>query len=132
MPSYNTNLLPTSTGLSLGNPLQAWNATLNTLNVLNLYQSVGFSSTPTFTNSNQLTLFDMTLSGNVTASTLSGVKGVVAFILRQGATGSRTFAWPANVLGGATIDSVANHITVQFFVFDGTNAYAIGVPGYYP
>jgi hypothetical protein len=132
MGTFNANILPTSSGLSLGNPSQAWNAVLNTLNVLNLYQSVGFSSTPAFTNSNQLTLFDMTLTGNVTASTLSGVKGVVAFILRQDATGGRTFAWPANVFGGTVIGSSANQITVQFFAFDGTNAYNIGAAGIYP
>ena len=132
MPSYNTNLLPASTGLSLGNALQAWNATLVSLTIQNLYQSVGFSASPAFNATNQTTVFDMTLTGNVTASTLIGVKGILTFILRQDATGGRTFSWPSNVNGATVIGSSPNQITIQAFVFDGTNAYPIGAAGLFP
>ena len=47
------------------------------------------------------------------------------FIICQDATGSRTFAWPANILGGMTIGSTASTCSAQSFVFDGTNAYAL-------
>lgn len=132
MGTVNTNFLPASTGLSLGNSSQAWNATLNALTILNLYQTIGFASSLAFSAANQTTIFDVTLTGNVTASTLTGVKGMLIFILRQDATGSRTFAWPANVFGGTVIGSSANQITIQAFAFDGTNAYPIGAAGLYP
>lgn len=132
MGTVNTNFLPASTGLSLGNAMQAWNATLNTLTVLNLYQTVAFSSAPAFNSSNQLSVFDITLTGNVTTPTLTGVKGVIVFIIRQDGSGSRTFAWPANVFGGTSVGSTANQVTVQSFAFDGSNAYPIGAAGIYP
>ena len=132
MGTFNANILPASTGLSLGNSLQAWNGTFSVLTLLGLYQTVGFAATVAFAPTNQTTIFDLTLTGNVTASTLAGVKGMLVFILRQDATGSRTFAWPANVFGGTAIGSTASQVTVQAFAFDGTNAYPIGAAGIYP
>lgn len=132
MGSFNANILPASTGLSLGNSLQAWNATLNVLSILNLYQVIGFATNPVFSSTNQTTIFDMTLTGNVSASTLTGVKGMIVFLLRQDGAGSHTFAWPANVNGGTVIGSSANQVTIQAFAFDGTNAYPIGAAGLFP
>ena len=49
-------------------------------------------------------------------------------IICQDATGSRTFVWPTNVLGGMTIGATASKCSAQNLIFDGTNAYALS-PG---
>lgn len=91
--------------------------------------TVAFSATPTFTVTAQVQLFKMILTGNVTSSTLvlGGLTapGLVVFEITQDGTGGRTFAWPANVLGGAAINSGANETTSQQFYFDGTNLIAV-------
>jgi hypothetical protein len=83
---------------------------------------VPFSATPVF-NLASGTKFAMTLTGNVTSSSVSGAEpgDVVYFCIHQDATGGRTFAWPSAVPGG-TIDSAANSTTMQaFFVDDNGN-----------
>jgi hypothetical protein len=93
--------------------------------------AVTFSTTPTFTATSQNQLFTMTLTGNVSGSTLvmTGLPtpSLVAFKLTQDATGGRTFTWPPNVLGAAVPSPVANAVTMQQFVWDGTNARALVV-----
>lgn len=91
-----------------------------------------FSATPTFTAGSQYQVFKMTLTGNVTSSTLNmaGVNwpAIVTFELVQDATGGRTFAWPANVIGTFPVNSAANSTTTQTFFWDGTNAYPFAYP----
>jgi len=91
--------------------------------------TVGFSATPTFDASLGNSL-KMTLTGNVTSSTLSNAQAgqQISWILCQDGTGSRTFVWPANVKGGMTISAGANTCSAQNFLYDGTNAYALS-PG---
>src|SRR5215813_5004077 len=103
-----------------------WNAVLNILAMTDGYKTVPFSTTPAFTSSGPITVFDMTLTGNVVSSTLTAQNGILVFFIRQDATGGRTFAWPANVSGGALVGSEANPITTQMFTFDGTNATDLG------
>jgi hypothetical protein len=89
-----------------------------------------FSATPTFTaTSNTVTTFVITLTGNVTSSTLAGATSgqVLTFRVCQDATGSRTFVPPTNVLGMGTIGATLSTCSNQDFRFDGTNANAIGV-----
>ena len=88
---------------------------------------VSFSATPAF-NGAVNDSFIMTLTGNVTAPTfVGGVTGAIyTFILKQDGTGGRTFAWPANVIGGDVIDTTPNSRNVQQFIFDGTNLLSIG------
>jgi hypothetical protein len=87
---------------------------------------VTFSATPTFDaalgNTQKITLTD-----NVTSSTLSNATAgeTINFIICQDATGSRTFVWPTNVLGGMTIGATLSKCSAQNFIFDGTNAYAL-------
>jgi hypothetical protein len=93
-------------------------------------QTIAFSATPAFPAVSQIQLFEITLTGNVTSSTLT-LAGLVApaiiiFEITQDATGGRTFAWPANVLGGAVINAGANETTSQLFYYDGTNVIALG------
>lgn len=87
--------------------------------------TVAFSATPTFDASTAAT-FKMTLTGNVTSSTLSNaVAGEpISFEICQDGTGGRTFVPPANVQGWVTIPSGANACIMQDLVYDGTNALA--------
>jgi hypothetical protein len=101
--------------------------------------AVTFSATPTFTATSQDQLFTMTLTGNVTGSTLVmtslPVPSLVSFVLTQDATGGRTFAWPMNVLGAVAPAPAPSAVTTQEFVWDGTNARALTTattPSFYP
>lgn len=85
--------------------------------------TVTFSATPTF-DASKANVFKLTLTGNVTSSTLSNaLTGQdLIFELCQDGTGGRTFVAPANVLGFLAISSTASACTTQEFIFDGTNA----------
>ena len=95
----------------------------------------GTSGTATF-DASKSSHFTLTLTGNVTSSSLSGLTPgqVVTFVISQDATGGRTFAWPAyfngnlsyTVRGAGTIGAVANKASSQRFLFDGTTLWAIG------
>jgi hypothetical protein len=89
--------------------------------------TVTFSATPTFDASTAAS-FKLTLTGNVTSSTLSNaVAGEpISFEICQDATGGRTFVPPANVLNMGTIVSTANACSTQEFWFDGSNAVSSG------
>jgi predicted aconitase with swiveling domain len=92
--------------------------------------AMAFNATPTFaaaTNS----IFTMTLTGNVTASTITGSSSgqIIEFSLCQDGTGGRTFAWPASFLRPPTIASGANACTDASFFYDGTNWRDFGATG---
>lgn len=89
--------------------------------------TVAFSATPTFDASTAAS-FKLTLTGNVTSSTLANaVAGEpISFEICQDATGGRTFVPPANVLNMGTIVSTANACSTQEFWFDGSNAVSSG------
>jgi hypothetical protein len=78
----------------------------------------------------QTQLFEITLTGNTTANPISAVgitpPATVYWELIQDSGGSHSWTWPSNSRGGCTIASAANAVTVQAFVWDGTNAQAIG------
>ncbi len=94
--------------------------------------TVSYSATPTF-NATNYNHFKITLTGDVTSSTLSGATAgqTLKFILCQDSTGGHTFVWPASIKGGMVIGSTLSTCSVQTFIFDGTNAYAesAGVTG---
>lgn len=95
-----------------------------------LFNIIPFTPTPAFVGApNTNMVFQITLGGNVTASTLSGLTAgaKVTFIIIQDAVGSRTFAWPANVMDAQTVGIAANERDVQEFVWDGTNAWPTSV-----
>jgi hypothetical protein len=89
--------------------------------------SVSFSATPVF-DASTTNGFTMTLTGNVTSSTLSNATSgqTITFTLCQDGTGSRSFVYPTNVKNGQSILSTASKCSRQSFLFDGTNANAIG------
>lgn len=90
------------------------------------FRAVTFSATPAFTFGSGATTFEITLTGNVTSSTVAsaGAGQSSTFIVCQDATGSRTFAWPAGFKGTMTIGTTASKCNVQTFAYDGTNYYA--------
>jgi len=89
--------------------------------------TVAFSATPAFDASTAAS-FKLTLTGNVTGSTLNNaVAGEpISFEICQDATGGRTFVPPTNVLNMGTIVSTANACSTQEFWFDGSNAVSSG------
>lgn len=92
-------------------------------------QVVTFSANPTFDASQALD-FEMTLTGNVTGSSLINLTAgqELTFIIHQDGTGSRTFVPPSN-LPLATIDPGANKTTVQQFKVSSSLAlYPITAP----
>lgn len=94
------------------------------------YTTTSFSATPTFTvtSSTGIQNFFVTLTGNVTSSTLAGSISTgqdIAFNICQDGTGSRTFVFPTTVTGAGTIVGTASTCSRQVFRYDGTNAIAI-------
>lgn len=90
-----------------------------------VFSIVPFSATPSFIGSPNVDMrFQITLGGNVTSSTLSGLSAgaKITFQIIQDATGGRTFAWPSNVKNAQAVGSSPNEIDIQEFFWDGTNA----------
>lgn len=88
---------------------------------------VPFSSNPIFNGAASLG-FITTLTGNVATPTFVGgaIGHVYTFAIKQDGAGAHTFAWPANVIGGGTVDPSPNSTNVQSFFFDGTNLLPTG------
>ncbi len=87
-------------------------------------QTVTFSVTPTF-DAATAKLFAITLTGNVTSSTLTNLSAgeVIAFSIAQDAVGGHTFAWPTNVTGGPTVNPSASATTYVSGISDGTTLF---------
>lgn len=92
--------------------------------------TVSFSATPTFSRSTQIQEWQLTLTGNVTGSSLSGQVAADIFIFNicQNSGGGHTFVPPTGFAQMATISVTANACTKQTFYWDGTNAIAV-TPG---
>lgn len=89
--------------------------------------TVAFSTTPNFDLSKGNIQF-ITLTGNVTSSTVSNIKSgtIYVFHICQDATGSRTFASPAWAKAFTTISSTASKCSEEMMQSpDGTNLYLI-------
>ena len=92
-----------------------------------VFTTTTFSATPTFTVTASSTpqIFKITLTGNITSSTLTATSATagqeigIQFI--QDATGGRTVVYPANFLGGCTPSGAASVITTVIGVWDGAN-----------
>lgn len=97
-------------------------------------QTVAFSATPAFVGLGQIEVFRMTLTGNVTSSTLSmpGIPAptIITFKITQDGVGGRTFVWPANLINPTPVLGSPNAITTQLFFWDGSTGYPLG-PGVY-
>jgi hypothetical protein len=91
---------------------------------------VTYSAAPTFQDAAQIQLFELTLTGNASAQPMTFVgvtpPGIIYFQITQDASGAHSFSWPSNVVGGCAIGQSADEVTTQEFVYDGTNATAVG------
>ncbi|MGB6874976.1 MAG: hypothetical protein WBD87_02980 [Candidatus Acidiferrales bacterium] len=87
---------------------------------------VTFSATPAFA-AGQYDTFEMTLTGNVTSSTISSAMTGerISFTVCQNSTGGFTFAWPTGFRGAGTIGTAASTCSSQLFWYDGTSYFAI-------
>jgi hypothetical protein len=94
------------------------------------YTTVTYGATPTF-NAALGNAFKMTLTGNVSSSTLSNPKAgeIISFQICQDGSGLHTFVWPTNVVNPTAIDSTASGCTNQVFIYDGSNAVPL-TPGF--
>jgi hypothetical protein len=97
---------------------------------------IAFSATPTF-NAATANNFKITLTGNVTSSTLSGATAGQRIIMEiiQDGSGGHTFVWPSNMKNTMNIADQAagaNEVSLQEFYYDGTNAYALTTGMIYP
>jgi hypothetical protein len=92
------------------------------------FSSVAYSATPTFDAATAST-FKMTLTGDVSSATLANaVAGqMLSFVLCQDAAGNHNFTWPSNVKGGMAVGVQVSKCSAQAFVYDGTQAWALGV-----
>lgn len=92
--------------------------------------TVNFSATPTFTRSTQIQEWAITLTGNVTSSSVSGAVAADIFVFNicQDGMGGRTFVWPATFGQAATVSPTAGICTKQTFYWSGSAAIAL-TPG---
>lgn len=83
-----------------------------------------FVATPVFDFSTT-ELRQITLTGNVTSSTMTGMEAGqwTNFLICQDGVGSRTFAFPAQVNGPIAVTSGANTCTLEIFKYNGTTSY---------
>lgn len=81
--------------------------------------TVAFSTTPVF-DGDLGSSFKITLTGNVTSSTIVNMGGkiTVPFRIIQDATGGRAWVWPANVRGGGDVNPGPNARSMQLFALD--------------
>jgi len=103
--------------------------TFNKINLSTFYNpfTVSFSATPSFDLVNGA-IQVLTLTGNVTSSTITQSTGVIVtgtrLVLRliQDVTGGRTFTWPTNVTGASAsmVSTTANQITFVELQYSGT------------
>jgi hypothetical protein len=86
--------------------------------------TVTYSATPTFGVTASIQEFNMTLSGNVTASTLSSAAAgdILIFNVCQNATGGYTFVWPTGFSAASAISSTASTCTTEIFTWNGSSA----------
>jgi hypothetical protein len=131
--TINTNFLPSSSGLSLGSPSQRWAGSFQNVTITGGFSAPGtglsavtYSATPTFDGSQGGT-FEITLTGNVTSSSVANLNPGLRyiFIIHQDVIGNRTFVWPSGTSGAMVIDSTSQSTNVQEFVWNGTNLFAV-------
>lgn len=89
--------------------------------------TVSFSATPAFA-AGSVSKFYLTLTGNVTSSTISGMvkDQIVIFQIAQDGVGGRSFVWPTTVKNAGPVKQTAGAISIQSFTFDGSNFYPLG------
>lgn len=84
--------------------------------------AMSFSATPVFAASNY-SYFTMTLTANVTSSTITGgnTGQEINLYLCQNGTGGYTFAWPGSVIGAPVVNVAPNACTSATMFYNGAN-----------
>lgn len=92
--------------------------------------AMSFSATPVFA-AGSYTTFTMTLTANVTSSTITGglLGQIINFRICQNGTGGYTFAWPASFLNAPVVQSAASACISPQFFYDGANWDFLAQPG---
>ncbi len=92
---------------------------LTTADILPNIVSVASSPTPSF-NAGASNGFQMTLTGNVTGSTISGLTPgqLIAFYFVQDGIGGRTVSFPASFVGAIQPDPAPSAVSLQMFRID--------------
>jgi hypothetical protein len=108
---YN-GVFTTLTNVPLGNPFAP----------IGTFKTVTFSATPTF-DASQGGIYSMTLTSNVTSSTVTNptTGQLIAFLLCEDVTGSRTFVWPTNFADTPSLNTTSNACNNFAFYYTGTN-----------
>lgn len=89
---------------------------------------VGFSTTPVFDASTfPFAFFQLTLTADVVSSTITNlVTGQrVVFLIKQDGVGGHAFVFPALCKGATNVSPDANYVSIQEFIYDGTNLRAL-------
>jgi hypothetical protein len=86
------------------------------------YKNVAFTATPVFIASSY-GFFTLTLTGNVTSSTITGstIGQEITIDICQDGTGGRSFAWPPNLLNPPAINSNPSGCTIDQAIYNGVN-----------
>ena len=86
------------------------------------FDQIPYSATPVFIAGNYSN-FAITLTGNVTSSTITGgvIGQVITIDVCQNSTGTYTFAWPANLMNAPPVSAAASSCTGVSAVYNGTN-----------
>lgn len=133
MPTYADPLLPNADGLALGSPSQKW--TIYGANIFGTFinqTQIGASLTILNSTASMVfsgfTAYEVTLIGDVTSSTFSGIVGYYTFIIIQDGTGGHAFTWPSSFVNEAAPSPTAGGSLIQTFFWDGVSGYAIA-PG---
>lgn len=94
----------------------------NTQLMVGNLETLAFTSTPVFPASSYSN-FLLTLTGNVTSSTIGGgaVGEVATLDICQNATGTYSFVWPTNLLNAPPVQANANSCTSVIAVYNGSN-----------
>jgi hypothetical protein len=87
-----------------------------------IVSAMAFNATPTF-DAGAASIFTMTLTGNVTSSTINNsvVGQTIFFSLCQDGAGGRTFSWPASFIHPPPVNTTASSCSNAAFFYDGTN-----------
>ena len=103
--------------------------------IVNQLLIVAFSATPNFPG-DQYTAWGITLTGDVTSSTMSGIVAgnLYTLIISQDSAGGHLFTWPSMVLNASPVNPNGGSLTVQTFVAIANNGplFPIGPATYYP
>jgi hypothetical protein len=107
----------TMSDANYANLISALNNVKTSADFLASIVTVTYASSIAF-NAAQSAQFDLTLTGDVSSSTLSGQTAgqLLLFIISQDATGSRAFSWPSGVIGAGPICPQPNSTSIQLFV----------------